>query len=164
MKATAALPGLLERWFTIRLINQKRVSHNTVCSYRDTFRLLLVFAKKQLGKPPSTLALEDIDAELVSAFLNDLEKHRSISARTRNLRLTAIHSLFEFLAYEEPGRSAHIQRVLAIPSKRHSQKLINFLERTEIKALLASLDKTTWIMGVPTESQKGIKISTNNAL
>jgi site-specific recombinase XerD len=104
-----------------------------------------VFAKKQLGKAPSALTLEDINAELVSAFLNDLEKHRVISARTRNLRLTAIHSFFHFLEYEEPGYSAQIQRVLAIPSKRHEQRLIHFLERTEIEALLASPDKTTWI-------------------
>ena len=145
MNTTAALPRLLERWFTIRLLSQQSVSHNTVCSYRDTFRLLLLFAKKQLGKSPSTLELEDIDSELVSAFLNDLEAHRCISARTRNLRLTAIHSFFRFLAYEEPGHSAHIQHVLAIPSKRHAQKAIHFLERSEIDALLASPDQTTWI-------------------
>ncbi len=145
MNATASLPKLLERWFSVRLMSQQRVSHNTVCSYRDTFRLLLVFAKKQLGKQPSMLELEDIDAELISAFLNDLEKHRLISARTRNLRLTAIHSFFHFLAYEEPGHSARIQRVLSVPSKRHEQKLIHFLERTEIVALLASPNQTTWV-------------------
>jgi len=145
MKATTAFPRLLERWFTIRLIRQKRVSHNTISSYRDTFRLLLMFAKKQLEKAPSALTLEDVNAELVSAFLNDLEKHRIISARTRNLRLTAIHSFFHFLEYEEPGYSAQIQQVLVIPSKRHEQRLIHFLERTEIEALLASPDKTTWI-------------------
>lgn len=145
MNATASLPKLLERWFTVRLMSQQRVSHNTVCSYRDTFRLLLVFAKKQLGKQPSTLELEDIDAELISAFLNDLEEHRSISARTRNLRLTAIQSFFHFLAYEEPEHSARIQRVLSVPSKRHEQKLIHFLTRTETVALLASPDRTTWV-------------------
>lgn len=145
MSATVALPRLLERWFTVRLMSQQSVSHNTICSYRDTFRLLLVFAKKQLGKQPSTLELEDIDSELVDAFLNDLETLRSISARTRNLRLTAIHSFFRFLAYEEPGHSAHIQRVLAIPSKRYAKKMIHFLERPEIEALLESPNQTTWI-------------------
>jgi integrase/recombinase XerD len=106
MNTSTALPCLLERWFTQRLISQKRVSHNTICSYRDTFRLLLVFTKKHIGKAPSVLLLEDINAEIVSAFLNDLEEHRVISARTRNLRLTAIHSFFHFLEYEEPGHSA----------------------------------------------------------
>jgi integrase/recombinase XerD len=145
MNTSTALPCLLERWFTQRLISQKRVSHNTICSYRDTFRLLLVFTKKHIGKAPSVLLLEEINAEIVSAFLNDLEEHRVISARTRNLRLTAIHSFFHFLEYEEPGHSAQIQRVLAIPSKRHEQRLIHFLGRKEIEALLASPDKTTWI-------------------
>ena len=145
MNTTTLLARLLERWFTIRLLSQQSVSHNTICSYRDTFRLLLVFTKKQLGKEPSTLELKDIDSQLVSSFLNDLEKHRCIGARTRNLRLTAIHSFFHFLAYEEPGHSAHIQRVLAIPSKRHAQKMIHYLERSEIDALLASPDQKTWI-------------------
>jgi integrase/recombinase XerD len=145
MNTATALPQLLERWFINRLIGQKRVSHNTVCSYRDTFRLLLVFTKKHLRKAPSKLMLADINAELVSAFLNDLEGTRDVSARTRNLRLTAIHSFFHFLAYEEPGHSAQIQRVLAIPSKRHMQRQIHFLARTEIEALLASPDRKTWI-------------------
>ncbi len=145
MNTIPTLPKLLERWFTDRLMCQQCVSPNTIASYRDTFRLLLVFASKELGKTPSTLDLEDIDAVLVSAFLNDQEKHRSISTRTRNLRLTAIHSFFRFLAYEEPAHSAHIQRVLAVPSKRFSKKMIHFLERSEIEALLAVPDQTTWI-------------------
>lgn len=143
MNANAAFPPMLERWFSVRLINQQSVSYNTICSYRDTFRLLLVFANKQLGKPPSKLELKDIDSELVGAFLNDLEKYRSISASTRNLRLTAIHSFFRYLAYEEPGYSAHIQRVLSVPSKRRTKKLIHFLERPEIDALLASPDQSS---------------------
>jgi site-specific recombinase XerD len=139
------LSCLLEKWFTQRLISQKRVSHNTICSYRDTFRMLLVFTKKHIGKAPSALLLADINAELVSAFLNALEEQRVISVRTRNLRLTAIHSFFHFLEYEEPSHSAQIQRVLAIPSKRHEQRLIHFLDRQEIEALLTSPDTTVWI-------------------
>ena len=104
-----------------------------------------MFANKQLAKAPSALKLEDIDAMLVSAFLNDLEKRRYISARTRNLRLTAIHSFFHFLAYEEPGHSLHIQRVLSVPSKRYEKKIIHFLERPETDALLAAPDTATWI-------------------
>jgi site-specific recombinase XerD len=145
MNTATPLPQLLERWFTIRLIGHKRVSHNTVCSYRDTFHLLLVFAKKYLRKAPSELMLSDINTELVSKFLNDLEETRVVSARTRNLRLSAIHSFFHFLAYEAPGHSAQIQRVLVIPSKRHTQRQIHFLSRPEIEALLTSPDRTTWI-------------------
>lgn len=139
------LPALLERFFTDRLIRQRHVSPNTVASYRDTFRLLLVFIQKHLGKAPSSLNLKDIDAPLVGAFLEDLEAHRSISARTRNLRLTAIRSFFRFVSYEEPAHSAQIQRVLAVPSKLQGGRIVHFLVRPEIEALLAAPDQSTWI-------------------
>lgn len=145
MSIAANLPGLLERWFTARLLQQRQVSSNTVAAYRDTFRLLLVFAQRQLGKAPSSLNLRDIDAPLICAFLDELEDHRSISVRTRNLRLTAIRSFFRFVSFEEPAQGAHIQRVLAIPSKRYDKKLVAFLTRPEIDALLGAADRSTWI-------------------
>ena len=145
MNTASTLPGLLERWFTDRLMRQRQASPNTVACYRDTFRLLLAFVQKQLGKAPSSLNLQDIDAPLVSAFLDDLENRRSISARTRNLRLTAIRSFFRYVSFEEPAHSAHIQRVFAIPSKRHDKNLVPFLARPEIEALLATPDQSTWI-------------------
>lgn len=145
MNATPTLPSLIERFFIVRLMRQRRVSPNTVASYRDTFRLLLAFARKHLGKAPSSLDLIDIDAPLVGAFLDDLETHRSTSVRTRNLRLTAIRSFFQFVAYEEPAYSAHIQRVLAVPSKRHDKGMVQFLVQQEIETLLAAPDRSTWI-------------------
>lgn len=145
MKAQPTLPSLIERFFTERLMRQRNVSPNTIASYRDTFRLLFVFAKEQLGKSPSTLDLHDIDAPFVGTFLDHLEKNRSISVRTRNLRLTAIRSFFNFVAFEEPAYSAHIQRVLAIPSKRHDTRQVHFLTRPEIEALLAVPDRSRWI-------------------
>ena len=145
MNAAPTLPALIERFFTERLMRQRRVSPHTVASYRDTFRLLLAFAQRHLHKAPSSLDLEDVDAPLVSRFLDDLETHRSIGVRTRNLRLTAIRSFFRFASYEEPAHSAHIQRVLAVPSKRHDKPMVHFLVRTEIEALLAGPDRATWI-------------------
>jgi site-specific recombinase XerD len=145
MNTAPTLPALLERFFTDRLMRQRRVSPNTVASYRDTFRLLLAFTQKHLGKAPSSLDLKDIDATLVTAFLDDLETHRSTSVRTRNLRLTAIRSFFRFVSYEEPAHSAHIQRVLAVPSKRHDKRMVHFLLRPEIDALLAAPDRSTWV-------------------
>ena len=142
---TPTLPALLEHFFTDRLRRQRHVSANTVASYRDTFRLLLVFVQKHLGKAPSSLNLDDIDAALVSAFLEDMEANRSISVRTRNLRLTAIRSFFRFVSYEEPAHSAHIQRVLAVPSKRQDRGIVHFLTRLEIEALLVAPDQSTWI-------------------
>ena len=142
---TASLSGLLESFFTERLMRQRQASPHTISSYRDTFRLLLQYAQHRLKKPPSRFSFEEIDAPMVVAFLNDLEKTRKISARSRNLRLTAIRSFFNYATYEEPAHANQIQRVLAIPVKRYSRTLVRFLDRCEIDALLAAPDQRTWI-------------------
>ena len=139
------LPALIERYFTVRLMNERNVSANTIACYRDTFRQLFSFAQKKLRRQPSALTLDDLDAPFISAFLADLEAQRGVSVRTRNLRLTAIRSFFRFAAYEEPDRSALIQRVLAIPSKRHDKREVDFLLRSEIQAILDTPDRATWL-------------------
>jgi site-specific recombinase XerD len=144
MRSSATLAALLERFFTQRLMNQRQASPHTISSYRDTFRMLLQFAQQRLHKSPARLSFEEIDAPLIAAFLNDLEKGRGISVRSRNLRLTAIRSFFHYAAYEEPSHAAQIQRVLAIPGKRHTRALVHFLSRPEIDALLAVPDQETW--------------------
>jgi integrase/recombinase XerD len=145
MKPANNLPALIERYFIERLMRHRNVSPNTIASYRDTFRLLFSFAQARLCKLPSDLALDDLDAPFICAFLDDLEARRSAGVRTRNLRLTAIRSFFRFASFEEPAYSAHIQRVLAIPSKRHDKRQVHFLTRPEIEAILAVPDRTTWI-------------------
>lgn len=135
---------LLQQFFTQRLMQQKKVSPHTLCSYRDTFRLLLRFATKKIHAVPEQLTIEQIDAPFVTAFLNDLESSRRVSPRTRNLRLTAIRSFFRFASYELPSRSAQIQRVLATPRKKYTRRLIGYLTRPEVEALLRAPDKTTW--------------------
>ena len=139
------LSPLLEGFFSRRLLAQRRASPHTIASYRDGFRLLLRFAEKRLGRPPSQLALEDLPAPFIASFLDDLENKRTNGARTRNIRLAAIHSFFRYAAVEAPEHSALIQRVLAIPRKRHARALIDFLVRPEIEALLAAPDQTTWL-------------------
>jgi site-specific recombinase XerD len=89
------------------------------------------------------VAFEKIDAPFISAFLNEIEKTRGVGARTRNLRLTAIRSFFRFVAYEMPTHGAQIQRVLAMPTKRFDRRLIDFLTRPEVDALLNAPDKST---------------------
>ena len=144
MKTSTPLAVLLEKFFTQRLMNQRQASPHTISSYRDTFRLLLQFAQQHLHKAPARLVFEEIDAPMIAAFLDDMEKSRGISARSRNLRLTAIRSFFHYAAYEEPSRAAQIQRVLAIPGKRHTRSLVHFLSRPEIDALLAAPDQRNW--------------------
>jgi integrase/recombinase XerD len=136
---------LLERFFTHRLMTQRQASPHTIASYRDTFRLLLRFAQQRLHKPPSNLNLSDLDAPFIGAFLDDLEKDRGVTTRTRNVRLTAIRSFFRYAAYEQPAQSGQIQRVLAIPSKRQRRPLVGFLTRPEIDAILSSPDRSTWL-------------------
>jgi site-specific recombinase XerD len=144
MTPQPSFAALLEGFFTQRLIQQRQASRHTVASYRDSFRLLLQFAQQHLHKAPATLALEDIDAPLVTAFLNELEQVRGVTARTRNLRLTAVHSFFHYAAFEAPANAAQIQRVLAIPAKRFTRPLVPFLSRPEVDALLAAPDQGSW--------------------
>gem|GEM_PF-2273794 len=147
MRRTKDLAVLIERWFTDRLMKHRGVSSNTIASYRDTFRLLFAFAQTRLGRSPSELTLRDLDAPFIGAFLEDLETKRAASVRTRNLRLTAIRSFFRYAAFEEPAHSAHIQRVLAIPSKRGDKRQLQFLTRPEIEAI--GLHRSKHVVGTP---------------
>ena len=110
-----ALAPSLQAYFTDRLIGQRSVSPNTLGAYRHTFRLLLGFAAKRTGTPPSQLDIAALDASLITAFLEHLQRERHNQAATRNNRLAAIHSLFAYLALHHPEHAASIQRVLAIP-------------------------------------------------
>jgi site-specific recombinase XerD len=141
---TTSLAPLLEHFFTQRLMQQRQASPHTISSYRDTFRQFLRFAQQRLHQPPSRLNVEQIDAPLIVTFLDELEKHRGLTARSRNLRLTAIHSFFRYAAFELPTHAAQIQRVLAIPAKRFTRTLVRFLTRPEVDALLAAPDRGTW--------------------
>jgi len=143
MTTITPLSTLLQSFFTDRLMNQRQASPHTIASYRDTFRLLFGFAQKQLKKPPSQLALDDLNAPFIGAFLDHIQRHRHNGIRTRNLRLTAIRSFFQYAAFQEPGRSDHIQRVLAMPTTRQDRALIDFLTYPEIQALLTAPDNTT---------------------
>ena len=144
MITPVTLAALLQRFFTQRLMQQRQASPHTISSYRDSFRQFLKFVQQRLRKPPSRLTFEEIDAPLIVAFLDELEKHQGVSVRSRNLRLTAIHSFFQYAAFEAPAHSAQIQRVLAIPSKRFTRTLVQFLTRPEVAALLAAPDQFTW--------------------
>lgn len=140
-----ALAPTLELFFTERLVNQRQVSPNTVAAYRDSWRLLLGYANARTGKEPCALDLADLDAPLISGFLDHLEAERHNTARTRNARLAAIRSFFRFAALRHPEHAGLIARVLAIPSKRFAKPEVSFLDRDEVEALVASPDTTTWI-------------------
>ncbi len=140
-----ALAPTMQAFFTERLIGQRRASPNTIASYRDTFRLLITFAQQHTAKAPSKLDLVDLDAVLIGEFLDHLEHDRHNSVRTRNNRLAAIHSLFDYAAFRHPEHAETIQRVLAIPAKRVDRRLVSFLTDTETVALIQAPNRATWV-------------------
>jgi integrase/recombinase XerD len=142
---TSTLPTLIQRFFRDRLTAQLQASPNTVAGYRDTFRLLLRFASQRRDKPPTKLRIEDLDAALIGDFLTHVEKVRRNSARRRNTRLAAIRSFYRYVAMNEPEHALHCQRILAMPSKRYVRRTVDFINRTEMEALLSAPDQSTWI-------------------
>lgn len=140
----SALATTLQAFFSDRLIRQRNVTPNTIQSYRDTLRLLLLFASERHGKAPEKLEFDNLDALLIGAFLDHLEHDRKNGVRTRNARLAAIRSLFRYAALRHPEHAATIERVLAIPPKRFERRLVTYLTEEEIEALLVAPDRTTW--------------------
>ena len=142
---TSTLPTLLQRFFTDRLTAQLQASPNTIAGYRDTFRLLLRYASQRRNKPPTKLRIEDLDSTLIGDFLAHVEKVRRNSARSRNTRLAAIRSFYRYVAMNEPEHALHCQRILAMPSKRYVRRTVDFIDRTEMEALFAAPDLSTWV-------------------
>jgi integrase/recombinase XerD len=138
-----AIAATMQAFFTERLIAQRRASPHTITAYRDTLRLLLGFAAQRTRTSPCRLDIADLDAPMISAFLDHLEHQRGNTIRSRNARLAAIHSLFSFAALRHPEHAADIARVLAIPPKRSDQTIVTFLTSTETEALLAVPDRAT---------------------
>jgi integrase/recombinase XerD len=134
----------VQAFVTERLEGPRPASPNTIDAYRDTFRLLLIFAEQQTDKTPSRLHVDDLDAELIGAFLDHLEHDRDNSISTRNARLAAIRSLFNYAALRHPEHADTIARVLAIPPKRGPKTIVTFLRDEEIDALLAAPDRGRW--------------------
>lgn len=135
---------LVQDFFLRRLIDQRGASARTVESYRDAFELLFGYIEERLGKPPSALALADLDAPLILDFLDHLETVRHNSARTRNARLAAIHSFMRYAAVRDPASLPITARVLAIPAKRFDRPVLGHLTREQIAAILAAPDRATW--------------------
>jgi integrase/recombinase XerD len=140
-----ALAPTLQAFYVERLVNQKDASPRTIAAYRDTLKLLLRYASERTGTPPSKLDFAELDAPLIAAFLDHLQRERGNTARTRNARLAAIHSLYRFAALRHPEHAHTIARVIEIPTKRHTRPLLCYLDVPEITALLAAPDRASWL-------------------
>jgi site-specific recombinase XerD len=144
VKPTLTFSELLQAYFIDYLMRERNLSPNTIANYRDTFRLLITFARTSLNRLPTNLAIADLDAAFIVRFLDHLENDRGVKPQSRNVRLAAIHSFFNYVALQEPAAGAVAQRVLAIKSKRYERKPAEFLTESEIGALLEAPDQTTW--------------------
>ena len=136
---------LVQNFFTHHLVCQRRASPQTVASYRDTFRLLIQYRSQALSKKPSDLTMVDFQAPAILEFLDYIEKKRGNTIQTRNARLAAIRSFFRLVALREPDRIDLAAQVLAIPVKRADRRLISYLTRPEMDAVLATPSTETWI-------------------
>lgn len=134
----------LQAFFIDRLARQRQASPRTIAAYRDALRLLLGFVQQRTGIAPAKLDWNDLNADVISTFLNHLEDERGNSTRTRNVRLTAIRSLFSYAALQHPEHALLIQRVLDIPPKRYDKRTVTFLTSPEVDALLTAPDPKRW--------------------
>jgi integrase/recombinase XerD len=143
--APSLIAPYVQACFVAHLQQHKCLSPQTIASCRDTFRLLLHFMKHSRGLEPSALRVADLDAPTLRAFLDSLEQQRGNRGRSRNMRLSALRTFFRFVALQAPDSVAIATRGLAIPRKREDHKLIGYLTRAEIEALLAAPDRSHWL-------------------
>jgi integrase/recombinase XerD len=141
---TPPFDTLVQDFFCRRLIEQQGESPRTVEAYRDTFRLLLDFLPRRLGKTVPALGLEDLDVANVLVFLDHLEAERGNGPRTRNARLAALRSFVQYAASRDPTAWPLTRRVLAIPAKRYDRPLLGYLTREEMQSVLNAPDPATW--------------------
>lgn len=137
--------ALLQRFFVDHLQRHRTVSPQTIAAYRDTFRLLLLFAENSLGRKPQHFTLEDLNSKLILAFLDHLEADRMNCARSRNARLAALRSFLKYAAHHDISVLHIIEQALAVPMKRFDRPLLGFLSREEMQAILDAPDRDSWV-------------------
>jgi site-specific recombinase XerD len=143
MKSNTLAP-LLHAFFHEWMGKQRNLSHHTVCSYRDTWKLFLRFASERKRREIETLSLADLKEGEVLAFLDHLEKNRKVSIGTRNCRLAAIHSFFGFVAHREPLAIAQCAEIARIPVKKRSRPAMCYMDAEEITAVLREPDRSSF--------------------
>ena len=143
MKTSQYIGPWIKQFLLEYLISIRNLSKNTQLSYRDTFRLLLPFAAKKAKISIDKLLVEDLAADTIKAFLNELEGSRSCSCSTRNQRLSAVHAFAKFVGLNSPEHIEWCRQVQMIPSKRAGHTLITYLEKAEMDALLDAPDQQT---------------------
>lgn len=127
-------------FFKQYLVAQRGVSNHTVLSYRDAMKLFVQFAAENQRKSISDLTFQDLEADTIRSFLNYLEKVRKNSVPTRNGRLAAIRSFFQYLSITDPRHLAQCRAVLAIPLKKQAHRVPDYLQQNEVQSIFAGID------------------------
>lgn len=140
MKKTHPIANYMNAFFNQYLAMHKGLSSNTILAYRDTIKLLLCFASDHLKRTVDKLGIEDLNDKLILTFLDYIENFRGRSVRTRNSRLAAIRTFFNFIGREEPTLLLHSQKIRSIPQKRTKHKTIDYLDEHEMQAVLDSIE------------------------
>jgi integrase/recombinase XerD len=138
----STLPDLLEAFFRKHLAAQRGASVATTSSYRDALKLFLTFVSAQTKKHPCQLRIEELDQDMVLAFLDHLQRERGNSTRTRNCRLAAIHSFFHYAASRDPAVINLANRVLGIQGKRTTKSILGYVRQPDLEAILAASDRS----------------------
>jgi site-specific recombinase XerD len=142
MKPTDFAKHLTE-FLSVYLPSQKNVSKNTICSYRDTFKLLIRYCQEKENISAERINMDNLSSKLIGSFLEWLENERECSIASRNQRLAAIHSFFRYVQAEEPSGMFHFQKIIAIPIKKAKKPVVEHLTPEAMKLLLEQPDKHT---------------------
>jgi site-specific recombinase XerD len=137
------LPRLVESFFGEYLQRVRGASRHTVLAYSDALRIFLTFLAKTCRREVTQLRLDDVTVDRVLAFLDHLEADRRNDVATRNCRLTALRSFCRHVVRQDPARAAQYERILSLPSKKTSQRLVTYLEPEEVQVLLRQPDRRT---------------------
>ena len=141
-KSPPSFPALVQAFFVEHLTQQRALSPQTVAAYRDAFMLFLGFAEARLGRSPALITLADITPDLITAFLDHLERERHNSVRSRNARLSALRSFLKFAAHRDVSSLQVIEHALGVPEKRFERPMLGYLSRGEILAMIGTPDGT----------------------
>lgn len=133
----------LTSYFSTYLPETCGVSPNTCNSYRDTFKLLLLYFQEEKGVPANSIELRMLNRNLASDFLDWLEVQRKVSVTTRNQRLAAMKAFAHYVQYRNPEYLENCTDIIAMRPKKHEKPVIPFLTEEELKALLAQPDPYT---------------------
>ena len=136
--------SLVQEFFTDYMTRQRALSPQTLASYRDSFVLLLRFAEQTLDKPSCAVELADLQPEFIARFLDHLECERGNSPRSRNIRLAALRSFLKFASRRDIANLRIIEQALTVPMKRFDRKMVGFLTREQMQAVI-DVPTTTWL-------------------